>query len=43
MEAMKREMTIRAQIAGTVVELPVADNDQVGDGALLVAIKAKAA
>jgi 3-methylcrotonyl-CoA carboxylase alpha subunit len=43
MEAMKMEMTIRAGISGTVDELPVADNDQVGDGALLVSIKAKAA
>jgi 3-methylcrotonyl-CoA carboxylase alpha subunit len=41
MEAMKMEMTIRAGISGTVEELPVADNDQVGDGALLVAIKSR--
>ncbi len=39
MEAMKMEMTIRAGCAGVVDELPVAVNDQVADGALLVSIK----
>lgn len=39
MEAMKMEMTIRAGCAGVVDELPVSANDQVADGALLVAIK----
>jgi 3-methylcrotonyl-CoA carboxylase alpha subunit len=38
MEAMKMEMTIRAGCDGTVDELPVAANDQVTDGALLVMI-----
>lgn len=41
MEAMKMEMTIRAGCGGVVEELPVAVNDQVTDGALLVAIKAE--
>jgi 3-methylcrotonyl-CoA carboxylase alpha subunit len=38
MEAMKMEMTIRADHDGVVEQLPVAVNDQVQDGALLVAI-----
>ncbi len=41
MEAMKMEMTIRAGVAGVVGELPVAVNDQVQDGALLVSIENK--
>jgi 3-methylcrotonyl-CoA carboxylase alpha subunit len=41
MEAMKMEMTIRAGCGGVVDELPVAVNDQVADGALLVSIKAE--
>ncbi|MBU0799851.1 MAG: methylcrotonoyl-CoA carboxylase, partial [Alphaproteobacteria bacterium] len=41
MEAMKMEMTIRAGCAGVVDDLPVAVNDQVSDGALLVSIKAE--
>jgi 3-methylcrotonyl-CoA carboxylase alpha subunit len=41
MEAMKMEMTIRATLAGEIEELPVAMNDQVPDGALLVSIKTK--
>jgi 3-methylcrotonyl-CoA carboxylase alpha subunit len=43
MEAMKMEMTIRATLAGEIEELPVATNDQVPDGALLVSIKGEAA
>jgi len=39
MEAMKMEMTIRAGVSGVVEELPVAVNDQVTDGSLLVSIK----
>jgi 3-methylcrotonyl-CoA carboxylase alpha subunit len=39
MEAMKMEMTIRAGCAGLIEDLPVAVNDQVGDGALLASIK----
>ncbi len=39
MEAMKMEMTIKAGCAGIVEELTVSANDQVADGALLVAIK----
>lgn len=38
MEAMKMEMTIRARCDGVVEELPVAANDQVMDGALLMMI-----
>ncbi|MCU1418787.1 MAG: biotin-requiring enzyme family protein, partial [Schumannella sp.] len=38
MEAMKMQMTIRAAFAGTVEELPVIAGQQVGDGALLVAL-----
>ncbi len=41
MEAMKMEMTIRAGLSGVIEELPVAVNDQVQDGALLVAIRAE--
>jgi 3-methylcrotonyl-CoA carboxylase alpha subunit len=41
MEAMKMEMTIRAGVAGIVGELPVAVNDLVQDGALLVSIENK--
>lgn len=40
MEAMKMEMTIRAGVSGVIDELPVAVNDQVKDGALLVSIVA---
>ncbi len=43
MEAMKMEMTIRAGCAGIVGELPVSAGQQVGDGALLVAIEQKEA
>ena len=39
MESMKVEITIRASIEGEVEDLPVAVNDQVADGALLVSIK----
>jgi 3-methylcrotonyl-CoA carboxylase alpha subunit len=39
LEAMKMEMTIRAGLSGTIEELAVSSNDQVGDGALLVFIK----
>lgn len=39
MEAMKMEMTIRADCDGVIEELPVSANDQVADGALLIAIK----
>lgn len=39
MEAMKMEMTIRAGTDGVVDELPVAENDQVSDGTLLISIK----
>lgn len=39
MEAMKMEMTIRAGCGGVIEELPVAVNDQVEDGTLLVSIK----
>ncbi len=39
MEAMKMEMTIRADCDGVIDELPVSANDQVADGALLIAIK----
>jgi 3-methylcrotonyl-CoA carboxylase alpha subunit len=38
MESMKVEMTIRAGIAGKIEALPVAVNDQVADGAVLVNI-----
>lgn len=38
MESMKVEITIRASIEGEVEDLPVAVNDQVADGALLVLI-----
>lgn len=41
MEAMKMEMTIRAGTDGIVEELPVAENDQVSDGTLLVSIKSE--
>ena len=41
MEAMKMEMTIRAGCDGVVDDLPVAVNDQVADGALLVSIRAE--
>jgi 3-methylcrotonyl-CoA carboxylase alpha subunit len=40
MEAMKMEMTIRAGCTGIIDDLPVAVNDQVSDGALLVSIRA---
>ena len=35
---MKVEITIRASIDGEIEDLPVAINDQVADGALLVNI-----
>lgn len=38
MESMKVEITIRAGLAGIIDELPIAVNDQVADGALLVNI-----
>ena len=38
MESMKVEITIRASIDGEIEDLPVAINDQVADGALLVNI-----
>lgn len=38
MESMKVEITIKAGCAGTVDELPIAVNDQVPDGAVLVNI-----
>jgi 3-methylcrotonyl-CoA carboxylase alpha subunit len=41
MEAMKIEITIRAGCAGTVEQLPVATNDQVTHGALLIDIQPK--
>lgn len=43
MEAMKMEMTIRADCDGVIEELPVSANDQVADGALLIAIKGEEA
>ncbi len=39
MESMKVEITIRAGVAGKIEDLPVAVNDQVADGALLVFIE----
>lgn len=38
MESMKVEITIRAGVAGKIEDLPIAVNDQVADGALLVNI-----
>ncbi|MFP4313170.1 MAG: acetyl/propionyl/methylcrotonyl-CoA carboxylase subunit alpha [Alphaproteobacteria bacterium] len=39
MESMKVEITIRAGVAGIIDDLPIAVNDQVADGALLVNIE----
>ncbi len=41
MESMKVEITIRAGCGGTIEDLPIAVNDQVSDGALLVQITAE--
>lgn len=41
MEAMKMEVTIRAECSGLIDELPIAAGDQVEDGALLVSIAAE--
>jgi biotin carboxyl carrier protein len=38
MEAMKMEMTIKADCAGLIDDLPVANGDQVDAGDLLVSI-----
>lgn len=40
MEAMKMEMTIRADCDGIIEKLDVSANDQIGEGALLVSIAA---
>jgi 3-methylcrotonyl-CoA carboxylase alpha subunit len=42
MESMKVQMTIRAGLAGKIINLPVAAGDQVSDGALLVEIAPEA-
>ena len=43
MESMKVEITVRASVDGLIEELPVAVNDQVADGALLVLINSEEA